>query len=254
MIERCPRELLGFGRALRTADHQAELDQAGEDNVRDAFDELFIEATMLGLATQRFAQEPEAAAIFARTPGFPPENRRWPLIDPTGLSVGEFQAGTVTERRQTGRRGAASGSTARGATRASATLPARGRCVYRRHRRRRRPRLLKLDRSGLITGKSATRYRHSRRKRPHAWRTATSTPRRAEIGSLDHVTSILKVFGMVNVAPGFGDLATVLDGCTDQLTDVFGDDIAIPARVTVGVAELPLNAAVETEMIVAVRD
>jgi enamine deaminase RidA (YjgF/YER057c/UK114 family) len=77
---------------------------------------------------------------------------------------------------------------------------------------------------------------------------------RAEIGSLDRVTSILKVFGMVNVAPGFGDLATVLDGCADQLADLFGDDIGIPARVAVGVAELPLGAAVETEMVVAVRD
>lgn len=67
------------------------------------------------------------------------------------------------------------------------------------------------------------------------------------------MASILKIFGMVNVAPGFSDLATVLNGCTDQLVAVFGDDIGIPARVAVGVAELPLQAAVETEMIVAVR-
>jgi hypothetical protein len=75
---------------------------------------------------------------------------------------------------------------------------------------------------------------------------------RAEIGSLDSVHSILKVFGMVDAAPGFVDEAKVLDGCTDQLVAVFGEETAIPARVAIGVAELPLGAAVETEMIVAI--
>ena len=113
---------------------------------------------------------------------------------------------------------------------------------------------LKLDRSGLITGKVGNGM--STQQAQDAARVCALhmlASLRAEIGSLDRVASILKVFGMVNVAPGFGDLATVLDGCTDQLTDVFGDDIGTPARVAVGVAELPLQAAVETEMIVAVR-
>ena len=114
---------------------------------------------------------------------------------------------------------------------------------------------LKLDRSGLITGKVGNEI--STQQAQAAARVCALhmlASLRAEIGSLDHVASILKVFGMVNAAPGFGDLATVLDGCTDQLADVFGDDIGIPARVAVGVAELPLNAAVETEMVVAIRD
>ncbi len=82
---------------------------------------------------------------------------------------------------------------------------------------------------------------------------------RAEIGSLDQVARILKVFGMVNVAPGFddlaagGQLASVLDGYAYQLAEVFGHDAGIPARVAVGMAELPLGAAVETEMTVALR-
>jgi enamine deaminase RidA (YjgF/YER057c/UK114 family) len=82
---------------------------------------------------------------------------------------------------------------------------------------------------------------------------------RAEIGSLDQVAQILKVFGMVNTAPGFDDLAAggqlakVLDGCANQLAEVFGDDAGIPARVAVGMAELPLGAAVETEMTVALH-
>src|SRR5690348_5336842 len=83
---------------------------------------------------------------------------------------------------------------------------------------------------------------------------------RAEIGSLDQVAQILKVYGMINVAPGFADgadgmyLASVLDGCANQLTEIFGNDAGIPARVAVGMAELPLGAAVETEMTVALHD
>jgi enamine deaminase RidA (YjgF/YER057c/UK114 family) len=83
---------------------------------------------------------------------------------------------------------------------------------------------------------------------------------RSEIGSLDRVAQILKVFGMVNVAPRFDDLAAggqlakVLDGCTNQLAEVFGNDAGIPARVAVGMAELPLGAAVETQMTVALQD
>lgn len=46
----------------------------------------------------------------------------------------------------------------------------------------------------------------------------------------------------------------MLDGCTNQLADVFGHDAGVPARVPVGMAELPLGAAVKTEMTVAVHD
>lgn len=74
---------------------------------------------------------------------------------------------------------------------------------------------------------------------------------RIEIGSLDRVASIIKVFGMVNVSHGFVQLANVMDGCTNQLIEVFGEDAGTPARVAVGMAELPLGAAVETEMVVA---
>lgn len=77
---------------------------------------------------------------------------------------------------------------------------------------------------------------------------------RAEIGSLDQVAQILKVVGMVNAAPGFVLMASVLDGCTNQLAEIFGDDAGVPARVAVGMAELPVDAAVETEMTVALRD
>jgi enamine deaminase RidA (YjgF/YER057c/UK114 family) len=75
---------------------------------------------------------------------------------------------------------------------------------------------------------------------------------RAELGSLDHVTSIVKVFGMVNAAPGFTDTPSVIDGCSNLLVEVFGDAIGSHARTAIGVAELPLNIPVEIEMVVAV--
>jgi enamine deaminase RidA (YjgF/YER057c/UK114 family) len=75
---------------------------------------------------------------------------------------------------------------------------------------------------------------------------------RAEIGSLDRVRSVLKVFGMVNCAPGFTNTPGVIDGCSDLIVAVFGEPIGRHARSAVGMAELPFNIPVEIEMIVAV--
>jgi enamine deaminase RidA (YjgF/YER057c/UK114 family) len=77
---------------------------------------------------------------------------------------------------------------------------------------------------------------------------------RAEIGSLDRVRSIVKVFGMVNCAPGFTNTPAVIDGCSDLLVDVFGEKVGRHARSAVGMAELPLDIPVEIEMVVAVDD
>jgi enamine deaminase RidA (YjgF/YER057c/UK114 family) len=113
----------------------------------------------------------------------------------------------------------------------------------------------KLDLTGLITGKvGAELSLEQAREAARVCALHMLSSLRAELGSLDRVSSILKVFGMVNVAPGFGDLAKVLDGCTDQLAAVFGEEVGIPARVAVGMAELPLGAAVEVDMVVAVSD
>jgi enamine deaminase RidA (YjgF/YER057c/UK114 family) len=111
---------------------------------------------------------------------------------------------------------------------------------------------LRLDRTDLIRGKvGADLTLEQAQEAARVCALHMLSTLRAELGSLDHVTDILKVFGMVNVAPGFVQLAGVMDGCTNQLVDVFGDDAGIPARIAVGVAELPLDAAVETEMTVA---
>jgi enamine deaminase RidA (YjgF/YER057c/UK114 family) len=45
----------------------------------------------------------------------------------------------------------------------------------------------------------------------------------SEVGDLDRIERIVKVFGMVNVAPGFNQTPAVIDGCSDLLVEVFGD-------------------------------
>jgi enamine deaminase RidA (YjgF/YER057c/UK114 family) len=74
---------------------------------------------------------------------------------------------------------------------------------------------------------------------------------RAELGDLDRVRRIVKVFGMVNVAPGFNRTPAVIDGCSDLLVEVFGD-AGRHTRSAVGLAELPFDIAVEIELIAAV--
>lgn len=75
-----------------------------------------------------------------------------------------------------------------------------------------------------------------------------------ELGELGRVEGVLRVFGMVNVAPGFVALPEVIDGCSDLLMAVFGPDVGRHARSAIGVAALPYDLAVEVEAVVAIRD
>jgi enamine deaminase RidA (YjgF/YER057c/UK114 family) len=77
---------------------------------------------------------------------------------------------------------------------------------------------------------------------------------RAELGSLDRVTSILKLLGMVNCSPGFTDIPAVINGCSDLFVEVFGEDVGRHTRSAVGMAQLPFGIPVEIEMVVAVDD
>ncbi len=72
------------------------------------------------------------------------------------------------------------------------------------------------------------------------------------LGDLDRVRRIVKVFGMVNVAPGFNDMPKVIDGCSDLLVAVFGDR-GRHTRSAVGLAELPFDIAVEIELVAEVE-
>ena len=74
---------------------------------------------------------------------------------------------------------------------------------------------------------------------------------RHNLGSLDRVTSVVKVLGMVNCPPDFTDHPSVINGCSELLVDVFGE-LGCHARSAVGVGSLPLNIAVEIVVIVEV--
>lgn len=73
-----------------------------------------------------------------------------------------------------------------------------------------------------------------------------------ELGSIDRVRRIVKILGMVNVAPGFSSTSEVIHGGSDLLREVFGNR-GLHARSAVGMA-LPSNWAVEIEMIAEVED
>ena len=66
------------------------------------------------------------------------------------------------------------------------------------------------------------------------------------LGTLDRVTRVVKVLGMVNSVPDFGDQPKVINGCSDLLVEVFGD-AGRHTRSAVGFVALPGQIAVEIE-------
>ena len=64
-------------------------------------------------------------------------------------------------------------------------------------------------------------------------------------GNLDRVTRIIRLFGMVNSAPGFERQFAVMDGASDLFYEVWGPDKGCHARSAVGIAELPRRAVIE---------
>lgn len=68
-----------------------------------------------------------------------------------------------------------------------------------------------------------------------------------ELGDLDRVTAWLRVFGMVNVAPGFNRTPAVINGFSDLILELYGPVAGRHARSAVGMAELPFDIPVEIE-------
>ena len=68
-----------------------------------------------------------------------------------------------------------------------------------------------------------------------------------ELGDLDRVAAWLRVFAMVNTAPGFTQIAAVVNGFSETILEVFGPEIGLHSRSAVGMAELPYGVPVEIE-------
>jgi enamine deaminase RidA (YjgF/YER057c/UK114 family) len=75
---------------------------------------------------------------------------------------------------------------------------------------------------------------------------------KAALGSLDRVEAVVKLLGMVNAAPDFGDHPKVINGCSDLFVEVFGES-GRHARSAVGFGSLPNGIAVEIEAIMQVK-
>ena len=75
---------------------------------------------------------------------------------------------------------------------------------------------------------------------------------REALGSLDRVERVVKVLGMVNATPDFGDHPSVVNGCSDLLVEVLGER-GKHARSVFGTGSLPGCAAVAIEAIVEVK-
>jgi enamine deaminase RidA (YjgF/YER057c/UK114 family) len=75
---------------------------------------------------------------------------------------------------------------------------------------------------------------------------------RRELGDLDRVTAWLRVFGMVNAAPGFTSSPAVINGFSDLVLQLWGPKAGSHARSAVGLAELPFHIPVEIEAEVAI--
>ena len=76
---------------------------------------------------------------------------------------------------------------------------------------------------------------------------------KAELGSLNKVKRIVKVLGMVNCTEDFKDQPKVVNGYSDLMVEIFGEK-GKHARSAVGMYALPMNIAVEVEVIVEIED
>jgi enamine deaminase RidA (YjgF/YER057c/UK114 family) len=75
----------------------------------------------------------------------------------------------------------------------------------------------------------------------------------AAAGSLDHVARIVKVMSLVNSTPTFTEQHLVTNGCSEFLGEVFGPEVGAHARSAFGVAQIPLGACVEIELIAELK-
>ena len=73
------------------------------------------------------------------------------------------------------------------------------------------------------------------------------------VADINQIEKIVRVGGFVNGVPGFVAIPAVVNGASELLIKLFGDVNGKHARTAVGVAELPLNAPVEIEMVVQLK-
>ena len=73
------------------------------------------------------------------------------------------------------------------------------------------------------------------------------------VADIDQIERVVRVGGFVNGVPGFVAIPQVINGASELLIKLFGEVNGKHARTAIGVAELPLNAPVEVEMVVELK-
>ena len=74
-----------------------------------------------------------------------------------------------------------------------------------------------------------------------------------ELGDLDRITAWLRVFGMVNAAPGFDRFPVIINGFSELIVELFGPERGSHSRSAVGMAGLPFGTPVEIEAEVEIQ-
>jgi enamine deaminase RidA (YjgF/YER057c/UK114 family) len=74
------------------------------------------------------------------------------------------------------------------------------------------------------------------------------------VADIDQIEKVVRVGGFVNGIPGFVAIPQVINGASELLIKLFGEVNGKHARTAIGVAELPLNAPVEVEMVVQLKN
>lgn len=74
-----------------------------------------------------------------------------------------------------------------------------------------------------------------------------------KLGTLDNIERVIRVTGYVNADADFEDAHLVINGASELLRDVFGED-GVGARSALGMGQLPIGASTEVEMILALKE
>jgi enamine deaminase RidA (YjgF/YER057c/UK114 family) len=74
-----------------------------------------------------------------------------------------------------------------------------------------------------------------------------------QLGDLDKIEKVVKVFGIVQSTNDFKSQHLVMDGCSDVIMEIFGEDVGYHARSAIGTSTLPLDITVEVEAVVQLR-
>jgi enamine deaminase RidA (YjgF/YER057c/UK114 family) len=75
-----------------------------------------------------------------------------------------------------------------------------------------------------------------------------------QLGDLDRIEKIVKVFGIVQSTDDFKSQHLVMDGCSDVMMEIFGKEVGYHARSAIGTSTLPLDISVEIEAVVQLKD